>query len=189
MLLSEEKNSRRIVLFACCNTDEFPRIDMPTFGQDLKAAREAKGVTLDAIAQDTKVGLRHLQALEADRFDQLPGGVFNRGIVRNYLQFLHLDQADQAEWMERFSQLPGSSAATAKESDWPRQSQLIPGIQPGPPGQEDVRFRWLGVLLLFLLLAAAGWFTYLFAAKHWRRASAPPPTSSRQSCIIAACLS
>jgi cytoskeletal protein RodZ len=145
---------------------------MATFGQDLKAAREAQGVALDAIAQETKISVRHLQALEADRFDSMPGGVFNRGIVRNYLRFLHLDQD---EWLERFSQTPGSSGAiTAKDSEWPRQPQLIPGFQPSPPGQEDVRFRWLGILLLFVVLVVAAWFAWRFAAARWQLRHAHP---------------
>lgn len=144
---------------------------MPTLGQDLKAAREAKGVTLEAIAQDTKVSLRHLQALESDRFDQLPGGVFNRGILRNYLQSLHLDQA---EWLDRFSQVPGSSGSTTRETEWVRQPQLVPGFEPGQPGQEDVRFRWLGVILLFFLLLVGAWFAWKFAAAHWQLRHASP---------------
>jgi cytoskeleton protein RodZ len=138
---------------------------MATFGEDLKSMRESRGVALNDIAQQTKVSIRHLQALEADRLDILPGGVFNRGILRNYLQFFAVDETD---WLARFSQIPGSSGPTMKEGDWPRQPQLVPGFKPSPMGEEDVRFRWLGIGLLFLVLIVAGWFTYRFAAGHWR---------------------
>lgn len=137
---------------------------MATFGQDLKTARETQGVSLADIAQQTKVSVRHLQALEADRLDALPGGVFNRGIVRNYLQFLQLDEG---QWLDRFSQIPGSSGPTMKEGDWPHQTSIVPGFKPSPLGDEDVRFRWLGIALLFLVLAVAGWFTWRLAASHW----------------------
>ena len=53
---------------------------MGSFGQDLKKAREAKGVTLEAIAGATKITTRYLQAVEQEQFDKLPGGVFRRSI-------------------------------------------------------------------------------------------------------------
>ena len=55
---------------------------MGSFGEDLKKAREAKGVTLEVIATATKITTRYLQAVEQERFEQLPGGVFRRSIVR-----------------------------------------------------------------------------------------------------------
>ena len=67
---------------------------MASFGDDLRKDREQRKVSLDEIAQHTKVSVRNLRALESNRFDLLPGGVFNRGILRNYLQYLDLDEHD-----------------------------------------------------------------------------------------------
>ena len=44
------------------------------------AKREMRGITLDEITESTKVSRRHLEALEGEHFDQLPGGVFNERI-------------------------------------------------------------------------------------------------------------
>ncbi len=66
-----------------------------SFGARLKREREKKGVTLDDISLNTKIGTRMLRALEDEHFDQLPGGIFNKGFVRAYARHLGLDE-DQA---------------------------------------------------------------------------------------------
>jgi cytoskeletal protein RodZ len=68
---------------------------MGVFGDRLRREREMRGITLDEIAESTKISRRHLEALERDHFDQLPGGVFNKGFVRAYARFLGIDE-DQA---------------------------------------------------------------------------------------------
>jgi len=52
------------------------------FGDKLRKQRELRGIELDAISNTTKISTRMLRALEEEHFDQLPGGVFNKGFVR-----------------------------------------------------------------------------------------------------------
>lgn len=68
---------------------------MGAFGDRLRREREMRGITLDEITESTKISRRHLEALENERFDQLPGGVFAKGFVRAYAHFLGIDE-DQA---------------------------------------------------------------------------------------------
>jgi cytoskeleton protein RodZ len=68
---------------------------MGAFGDRLRREREMRGITLDEITESTKISRRHLEALEGEHFDQLPGGVFNKGFVRAYARFLGIDE-DQA---------------------------------------------------------------------------------------------
>src|SRR6266478_10258856 len=65
---------------------------LPSFGQKLKLEREKRNITLEQISVSTKIGIRMLQALEEDKFNQLPGGIFNKGFVRAYSRFLGLDE-------------------------------------------------------------------------------------------------
>ena len=65
---------------------------LPSFGQKLKLEREKRNITLEQISVSTKIGIRMLQALEEDKFSQLPGGIFNKGFVRAYSRFLGLDE-------------------------------------------------------------------------------------------------
>ncbi len=64
---------------------------MGSFGEKLRREREVRGVSLREIAESTKISVRFLQALEEDRLDVLPGGLFPRAFVRQYAAFLGLD--------------------------------------------------------------------------------------------------
>jgi cytoskeletal protein RodZ len=64
---------------------------MATFGETLKRERELRKISLREVCEATKIGLRYLEALEGNRFDQLPGGVFNKGFIRAYAKFIGLD--------------------------------------------------------------------------------------------------
>lgn len=64
---------------------------MGSFGENLRRERELRGVSLREIAEGTKISLRFLEALEEDRVDVLPGGLFPRSFVRQYASFVGLD--------------------------------------------------------------------------------------------------
>jgi cytoskeleton protein RodZ len=61
---------------------------MSSLGIRLRELREAKGVSLDDIARSTRVGRRHLEALETDSWGELPAPVFVKGFIRAYCDFL-----------------------------------------------------------------------------------------------------
>jgi len=63
-----------------------------TFGEKLRKQREQRGLALDAISNTTKISTRMLRALEDEQFDQLPGGVFNKGFVRAYARQVGLNE-------------------------------------------------------------------------------------------------
>jgi len=64
---------------------------MGSFGENLRREREMRGVTLEEIAESTKISTRLLRALEQERFSDLPGGVFTRSFIRHYADYLGLD--------------------------------------------------------------------------------------------------
>ncbi|MFZ2629189.1 MAG: helix-turn-helix transcriptional regulator, partial [Rugosibacter sp.] len=53
-------------------------------GAVLRAAREAKGLTPDAVAHVTRFSVRQIEALERDDYASLPGITVVRGFVRGY---------------------------------------------------------------------------------------------------------
>jgi cytoskeleton protein RodZ len=65
---------------------------MGAFGERLRREREMRGISLNEISESTKISRRHLEALEGEDFDALPGGVFNRGFVRAYARFVGIDE-------------------------------------------------------------------------------------------------
>jgi len=65
-----------------------PALDI---GSALRAAREGLGLSLEEISETTRVRIRHLEAIEQTRFDQLPSRPFTIGYVRAYAKALGLD--------------------------------------------------------------------------------------------------
>jgi cytoskeletal protein RodZ len=64
------------------------------FGDKFRKAREKKELSFDDVSNVTKISTRMLQAIEEEQFDQLPGGVFNRGFIRAYAKHLGLNSED-----------------------------------------------------------------------------------------------
>lgn len=60
-------------------------------GRALAEARAARNLTVPEVAQQLKLSVSQVDALEADAYDRLPGPVFVRGFVRNYARLLELD--------------------------------------------------------------------------------------------------
>ena len=66
-------------------------------GDNLRAAREAANATLDDISALLKIRSDHLQALENDDFERLPGSVYAIGFIRTYATHLGLNAGELIE--------------------------------------------------------------------------------------------
>jgi Helix-turn-helix domain len=76
---------------------------MFAIGSSLKDARLRKDMNLATAAEATKIRSRHLQALEDEQFDVLPGQTYVRGFLKTYADFLGLDgQLYVDEYSSRF---------------------------------------------------------------------------------------
>ena len=97
---------------------------MPSFGEKLKLEREKRKITLEQISSSTKIGTRMLQALEEDKFNQLPGGIFNKGFVRAYSRCVGLDE-DQtvADYLEASGDAPPVSTEIVAPEDEGRENR------------------------------------------------------------------
>lgn len=67
---------------------------MGEFGNKFRQTREAKKLSLDDVSRVTKISARMLKAIEEEHFDQLPGGVFNRGFIRAYSKQIGLNEEE-----------------------------------------------------------------------------------------------
>ncbi len=146
---------------------------MEHFGEALRCERQRRSVSLEDIAQTTKVTVRSLQALESDAFDQLPGGILSKGIVRSYVRFLGLDEG---EWVERFLDASGQKNPPnpANDNNWAAFALSVSTHRGGRI--TDTKLRWAGVVALLLLLGGLGWIVWGYV--HQRMAavsiSSPP---------------
>ncbi|HEY6337261.1 MAG TPA: helix-turn-helix domain-containing protein [Candidatus Sulfotelmatobacter sp.] len=67
---------------------------MGKFGDKFRRERERQGIKLEDVSTSTKISSRMLRAIEDEHFDQLPGGVFNKGFIRAYAKHLGLDEEE-----------------------------------------------------------------------------------------------
>jgi cytoskeletal protein RodZ len=88
-------------------------------GGTLRDARERQGLSIDSLAQATKIKARILHAIERNAFDQVPAGVYTRGFLRTFAREVGLDpeeiiSAYLAELRARdATQSPASGSVTA----------------------------------------------------------------------------
>src|ERR1041384_1410628 len=116
---------------------------MGAFGDRLRRERGMRGITLEEITESTKISRRHLEALESEHFEQLPGGVFNKGFVKAYARFLGIDE-DQA--VTDYSQ--ASNEQPEPENKFPLEIHEEPNRELTP--------RRSNLPMLFALAALAG---------------------------------
>jgi cytoskeleton protein RodZ len=66
-------------------------------GSDLRRARTRREIDLSEVEAATRIRARFLRAIEDEEWDALPGGVYTRGFIRTYANFLSLDGDRLAE--------------------------------------------------------------------------------------------
>jgi cytoskeleton protein RodZ len=74
---------------------------MSSVGGILRQERLRRNLGLDQISRELRIAPRFLEAIEDDRFDLLPGGVFARSFVRQYARLLNLDEEALASEVQR----------------------------------------------------------------------------------------
>ncbi|HEX5376118.1 MAG TPA: helix-turn-helix domain-containing protein [Solirubrobacterales bacterium] len=83
-------------------------------GAILREARKRRRIELSEVEEATRIRLRYLQAIEAEDWDVLPGGVYNRGFIRTYASFLGLDgERLAAEYRESVEGAPSAGRDAA----------------------------------------------------------------------------
>jgi cytoskeleton protein RodZ len=63
-----------------------------SIGEKLRLEREARGIALRDISEQTRISMRYLEAIETDDYRRLPGGIFNRSFIRAYAKFVGYDE-------------------------------------------------------------------------------------------------
>jgi transcriptional regulator with XRE-family HTH domain len=131
-------------------------------GHRLREARESRGLSLDDVECATKIRVRHLDALEAERFELLPGDAYVRGFLRSYADFLGLEgQPFVDEYTARFP-----NAEPALE------------LAPSPVAQPLVSHAVKTAGVVLACVGVLGLLAWRLGSEP-RRAGAPLPTLSQ----------
>lgn len=64
---------------------------MSSVGEILKNTREAKGITIEQVAEATSIRVLYLEAIENEQFNLVPGEVYLKGFIRNYANYIGLN--------------------------------------------------------------------------------------------------
>ena len=161
---SGQMKSRRIHLREISGDSDTP---LETVGQDLRAARLRRGDDLATVSKVLKIRKDHLEALEEDRLDALPGRTYAVGFIRSYADYLVLDTS---QCVERFK----AEIAGRSDSDSTPQVTVIDEDDHRRLPQGWKIIAAVGVLLMlyglyYLIASAASMFS--------QPATPPPPTT------------
>src|SRR5215469_10692947 len=98
-----------------------PRLDLARF-------RRKAGVSLEQIAEETKISLRFLRAIEAEEFEKLPGGIFTTSYLRQYAAAIGFNEA---ELLAHYAHRTGQPSTEKSQQD--------------TNGNQGFLYRWLKV--------------------------------------------
>ncbi|HKS29415.1 MAG TPA: helix-turn-helix domain-containing protein [Pyrinomonadaceae bacterium] len=126
-----------------------------TFGEQLRLAREARGITLREISEQTRISTRYLEAIESDDYKRLPGGIFNKSFIKAYAKYIGFDEKEALE----------AYARTAREQGTSPDDVVSTPYQPRVYTDGNSRSPLVTLLLTILILAIISLGVY--AAMHW----------------------
>jgi cytoskeleton protein RodZ len=126
-----------------------------SFGEQLRVAREARGITLREISEQTRISTRYLEAIESDDYKRLPGGIFNKSFIKAYAKYIGFDEKEALE----------AYARTAREQGTSPDDVVSTPYQPRVYTDGSSRSPLVTLLLTILILAIISLGVY--AAMHW----------------------
>jgi cytoskeletal protein RodZ len=131
---------------------------MPTVAEQLRAAREAKNLSLGEVVAITKIRTDHLRALEEGNFDVFVAPVYIRGFIRTYATLLKLDVPQIMKTLE------GELGQTEKFAEPPRLSDN----QKGAVDFVTLQLSRLNLYKAKILIGAAVVLVLLIGGYIWR---------------------
>ena len=138
-------------------------------GGRLRAARDAKRLDLSHVAAETRIPIRHLEAIEEGRYESLPSRTYAIGFSKNYAQAVDLDREEIAD-MVRAELAEGNSSRTGSERK----------IEPGDPAKvPSARLAWFGAIAALLLAVGV----VAFYSNYFGAGSGPPPIAAQEEIV------
>jgi transcriptional regulator with XRE-family HTH domain len=114
-----------------------------TIGERLRLAREAKGMSLDEIANQTRIPVRHLQHIESEDWEALPAITYSIGFVRSYANMIGLDG-------------PALGAELRQQLGSGRRTGVVPEYyEPADPARVPPRSLAIAAAVIAAVLVAA----------------------------------
>lgn len=137
-----------------------------TIGEQLRLAREGRGIPLREISDQTRISMHYLEAIETNDYKHLPGGIFNRSFIKAYARYVGYDEKEAIEGYTRYMREQGDTGEEVAST--PYHSKVY---TDAPATRSPVLTVVLAIVILAILTTAA--LTLL----HWvqRRSSISRP--------------
>ena len=133
-----------------------------SLGEQLRRAREERNVSLREISEHTRITMRHLEAIEANDFKNLPGGIFNKSFVKAYARYVKFDEARAVELYARTAREHGESVDEVATS--PQRSR----IYTNDPARSPIVTFGLSAIIVGILILI------VYAGLHYYRRTESP---------------
>jgi cytoskeletal protein RodZ len=82
---------------------------------NLSVSRENRGISLEDIAEATKISIRFLRAIEEEDFETLPGGIFNTSYLRQYASTIGIEPSTLLAHYHRVTNPPPGTDENSRE--------------------------------------------------------------------------
>jgi cytoskeleton protein RodZ len=145
-----------------------------TIGEQLRLAREERGVPLREISDQTRISIHYLEAIELNDYKRLPGGIFNRSFVKAYARCVGYDEKEAIEGYTRYLREQGDTGDEVATTPYHSKVYTDASATRSP-----LLTVVLAILILALLTFAA------LAALHWVQRRSEARKQSVQSLLLA----
>ena len=143
-----------------------------SLGEQLRRARLERGINLREVAEQTRITMRHLEAIEADDYKALPGGIFNKSFIKSYARYVGFPEARALELYER--EVRERGLHTDEVATSPQRSRVYMGETSRSP---LVTYGLSAVIVgLLILVVYAGLHYYRRTDAEGPAAAAATPT-------------
>ena len=147
-----------------------------SIGEKLRLAREARGIALRDISEQTRISIRYLEAIESDDYRRLPGGIFNRSFIRAYAKFIGYDEHSALEDYARTLRERGES-----DDEGSRVHQSLVYTDDGGSHSRSPLITLLLAIMILAALSLAVWAGLHFYQKNQHPRSANSQKTHRAS--------
>jgi cytoskeletal protein RodZ len=127
-----------------------------TIGEQLRLAREGRGIPLREISEQTRISMHYLEAIETNDYKRLPGGIFNRSFVKAYARYVGYDEKEAVEAYTRYMRDSGDSVDEVVST--PHHSKVYTDT---PATRSPLLTVFLAIVILAVLTAVA------LSVLHW----------------------
>jgi cytoskeleton protein RodZ len=157
---------------------------MNSVGETLRRERVKRNLDLDQISRELKISSRFLEAIEEERFDKLPAGVFARSFVRQYARLLDLDEEELAAQVQRAVEPEILPLKTVENWQPPAQEIHVPRVEAWEAVGGHSRFQWSAslpalALVVVVMLVCSGVYSFWQRTRHPVTARATPPAPAQ----------